>query len=164
MTEQATPQTRASERFDLEGQSTLITGGCGGLGSAIAAGFAAAGADVAVADIALEDADADAAAIETHGRRGLAVDMNVTDSGSIQAGVDRVLREFGRIDVLVNSHGVTRRMPAAEFAEDAWDRIIEVNLKGVFLCCQIVGREMIRQGSGSIVNLASRSGGWSPCR
>lgn len=144
--------------FDLHDQVALVTGGAGGLGRAIAVGLAAAGATVAIADTALDGAGEILAEIERHGRRGLALPMDVTDAHAVQAVVDRLRSECGRIDILVNSHGITRRMPSAEFPETEWDRIIAVNLKGVFLCCQIVGREMIRQGKGSIINMTSIGG------
>ena len=136
----------------------LVTGANGGLGRSIAGGLAAAGADVAIADIALDGAESIGAQIEASGRRSLALRVDVTDAESVQAVVDRICVDFGHIDILVNSHGVTRRMPAAEFSEQEWDRVVEVNLKGVFLCCQRVGRVMIEQGSGSIVNLSSIGG------
>ncbi|HYL79626.1 MAG TPA: SDR family oxidoreductase, partial [Candidatus Acidoferrum sp.] len=91
-------------------------------------------------------------------RPGLALPLDVTDAASVQAVVDRVLAGYGRIDILVTAHGITKRMPSAEFPSTEWDRIIAVNLKGVFLCCQIAGREMIRQGRGSIINLTSIGG------
>ena len=152
------PSPTSTALFDLHEQVALVTGGAGGLGRAIAVGLAAAGATVAIADTALDAADEILAEIERHGRRGLALPMDVTDAHAVQAVVDRLRSEWGRIDILVNSHGITRRMPSAEFPETEWDRIIAVNLKGVFLCCQIVGREMIRQGKGSIINMTSIGG------
>ena len=144
--------------FDLHDQVALVTGGAGGLGRAIAVGLAAAGSTVAIADVTLDGAGEILTAIEGYGRRGLALPMDVTDEASVQAVVDRVRAECGRIDILVTAHGITTRMPSAEFPSTEWDRIIAVNLKGVFLCCQIAGREMIRQGRGSIINLTSIGG------
>lgn len=144
--------------FDLHEQVALVTGGAGGLGRAIAVGLAAAGATVAIADTALGGAGEILAEIERHGQRGLALPMDVTDAGSVQAAVGRLRSECGRIDILVTSHGITKRMPSAELPEAEWDRILAVNLKGVFLCCQIVGREMLRQGRGSIINMTSIGG------
>lgn len=144
--------------FDLTGQVALVTGGVGGLGRPIAAGLAAAGATVAVADLTLEQADGVLAEIAASGRPGIALPLDVTSAASIQSVVDRLLADYGRLDILVNSHGVTKRMAAVDFPEADWDRIIDVNLKGAFLCCQIVGRVMIQQGRGSIINLASIGG------
>lgn len=144
--------------FDLTGQVALVTGGMGGLGRPIAAALAAAGAMVAVADLTTEQADAVLAEIGASGRPGLALPLDVTSAASVQNVVDRLLADYGRIDILVNSHGVTKRLAAVDFPEADWDQIIAVNLKGVFLCCQLVGRVMIQQGRGSIINLASIGG------
>ena len=144
--------------FDLTGQVALVTGGMGGLGRPIAAGLAAVGATVAVADLKLDQADAVLAKIAATGRRGLALALDVTQAASVQAVVDRLLADFGRIDVLVNCHGLTKRVASVDFLEADWDRIIDVNLKGAFLCCQRAGRVMLQQGRGSIINFASIGG------
>ncbi len=144
--------------FDLTGQVALVTGGMGGLGRPIAAGLAAVGATVAVADLKLDQADAVLAEIAATGRRGLALALDVTQAASVQAVVDRLLADFGRIDVLVNCHGLTKRVASVDFLEADWDRIIDVNLKGAFLCCQRAGRVMLQQGRGSIINFASIGG------
>lgn len=143
---------------DLHGQVALVTGGTGGLGKEIAVGLASAGANVAIADSCLENAPEIVARIEACDQSGLAVAIDVTDSRSVKEVADRVRSEFGRIDVLVTSHGVTKRMPSTELSEKDWDWIVAVNLKGVFLCCQVVGRMMIEQQYGSIINLASIGG------
>lgn len=144
--------------FDLHGHVALVTGGVGGLGRPIAVGLANAGATVAVADLKIDSADTVLAEIHATGQRGIALPLDVTSTASVQAVVDRLLTDFGRIDILVNCHGVTKRMPSVDFPEVDWDRIIDVNLKGTFLCCQQVGRVMIQQGRGSIINLASIGG------
>lgn len=158
MTNTSLPPTSALTLFDLTGQVALVTGGVGGLGRPIAAGLAAAGATVAVADLTLEQADGVLAEIAASGRPGVALSLDVTSAASVQSVVDRLLADYGRLDILVNSHGVTKRMAAVDFPEADWDRIIDVNLKGAFLCCQIVGRVMIQQRRGSIINLASIGG------
>ena len=144
--------------FDLHGQVALVTGGVGGLGRPIAVGLAAAGATVAIADLILDQAEAVLAEIADTGQRGLALPVDVTSRSSVQTVTDRLMADFGRIDILVNSHGLTKRMPAVDFLEADWDQIIGVNLKGTFLCCQSVGRVMIAQARGSIINLASIGG------
>lgn len=158
MVEKGSDTNRSNALFDLRDQVALVTGGAGGLGQAMANGLAAAGATVVIADMVLDGADEIVKQIESHGQAGMAVSIDVTDSGSVQAVTDQICSKFGRIDVLVNSHGVTKRMDSVDFPEAEWDRIIAVNLKGVFLCCQIVGRVMIRQKRGSIINLASVGG------
>jgi NAD(P)-dependent dehydrogenase (short-subunit alcohol dehydrogenase family) len=147
-----------AELFALHGQVALITGGAGGLGRPIAAGLAAAGATVAIADIAIDQAQQAAAAIAAQGGQALGLHLDVTDANSVQAAVDQLVTHWGRIDILVNCHGLTKRLPAVDFPEDEWDRIIAVNLKGLFLCCQRVGRVMIQQGQGSIINFTSIGG------
>jgi NAD(P)-dependent dehydrogenase (short-subunit alcohol dehydrogenase family) len=144
--------------FTLYGQVALVTGGMGGLGRPIAVGLAAAGATVVIADLLVEQADSVLAEIIATGQTGLALPLDVTSSASVQEVVNRLLADFGRIDILVNGHGVTKRMAAVDFPEEEWDRILAVNLKGLFLCCQAVGRVMIQQGRGSIINLASIGG------
>jgi NAD(P)-dependent dehydrogenase (short-subunit alcohol dehydrogenase family) len=146
------------ELFDLRERIALVTGGAGGLGRVFAEGLAACGAIVAVADIDGGGAAAVAAAINQRDQRAVALHVDVTDAQSVRETTDRLCQEFGRIDVLVNSHGTTKRMPAEEFPEAEWNRIIAVNLTGVFLCCQVVGRIMLRQKKGSIINLASIGG------
>lgn len=144
--------------FNLTSQVALVTGGVGGLGRPIAAGLAGAGATVAVADLVLDQAEAVLAEIAAAGQQGVALPLDVTSAASVQAVVDRLLADFGRIDILVNCHGVTKRTAAVDFSAADWDRIIAVNLTGTFICCQMVGRVMIQQGRGSIINLASIGG------
>jgi len=144
--------------FDLSGRIAIITGGAGGLGRAVVKGLAAAGAVAVVADLDLSGAEDAAAEISRGGRAAIPVHLDVTDPNSVQAVVDQTLGKFGRIDTLVNSHGITKRMPAADFPEAEWDRILSVNLTGVFRCCQAVGRAMLRQKRGSIINMASIGG------
>ncbi len=148
----------AMDLFDLTDRVALVTGGAGGLGKAIGRGLAACGAKVAFGDIETGSAEVVAAEVNAQGRTALGIALDVTDARSIQDAADLLCKEFGRIDILVNSHGVTKRMPSEELPEAEWDRVIAVNLKGLFLCCQIVGRIMLQQRSGSIINLASIGG------
>lgn len=141
--------------FRLDGKVAIVTGGASGMGEAICHGLAQSGAAVVVADIDREAAEGVAAGVagRDYGLQAAAVD--VTERGSVEALVATVLREHGGLDVLVNSAGVAGRYPAEEFPEEEWDRIVGVNLKGSFLCCQAAGRAMIDRGGGSIVNMAS---------
>jgi NAD(P)-dependent dehydrogenase (short-subunit alcohol dehydrogenase family) len=157
-----TPRTAAEDlrfpRFDLEGQVALVTGAARGLGRAIALTLANAGADVA---LGLRDAStgADLAqAIEAMGRRALRVQMDVTRTDQVAEATRAVLRELGRIDVLVNNAGLGPMNPAEDVTEADFDLTCAVNLKGTFFVSQAVGRTMIRQGSGRIVNLGSQAG------
>jgi NAD(P)-dependent dehydrogenase (short-subunit alcohol dehydrogenase family) len=147
-------------QFRLDGRVALITGAAGGLGSAFARGFAEAGAAVTISDLQAEPLETLAADIRsTFDRPAQGFVANVVEKSQVDALVAATLAEHGRIDVLVNCAGITKRAKGEEFPEEWWDRILAVNLKGTFLACQAVGREMIRQGSGgSIVNLASVAG------
>ncbi len=136
----------------------IVTGAGHGIGHAIAVALAQAGADVAVVDIDKAAAEKTAAAVAAAGRRSLALATDVGDVASIDQMVVRVAEAFGRIDVLVNNAGVTRRAYIMDLTEADWDRIMRVNGKGVFFCLQRVAREMIPRRSGVIINIASIAG------
>jgi NAD(P)-dependent dehydrogenase (short-subunit alcohol dehydrogenase family) len=141
--------------FRLDGQVALVTGGASGLGAAIAAGLGQAGARVVIADLDLAGAEAYAALLTDLAERPVALPVDVTRRDSVETLVAAVVERFGRIDVLVQSAGTAARHPAETFPEEAWDRVVAVNLKGAFLVAQAVGREMLRQRAGAIVNIAS---------
>jgi NAD(P)-dependent dehydrogenase (short-subunit alcohol dehydrogenase family) len=130
--------------FRLDGRVAAVTGGGSGLGAAMAKGLAQAGAALAIIDVN----DGGAA-------RAVAMRCDVTDRAAVDALADRVIAEQGGADVLVNSAGTAFRSPAEEFPEEEFDRIIALNLKGTYLCCQSFGRKMLAHGSGSIINIAS---------
>jgi NAD(P)-dependent dehydrogenase (short-subunit alcohol dehydrogenase family) len=136
----------------------IVTGAGRGIGHATALALAAAGADVAVVDIDKAAAEKTAGAVATAGRRSLAVATDVGDVASIDQMVSQVVHALGRVDVLVNNAGVTRRADVMDLTEADWDRIMRVNGKGVFFCLQRVAREMIPRRSGVIVNIASIAG------
>jgi NAD(P)-dependent dehydrogenase (short-subunit alcohol dehydrogenase family) len=136
----------------------IVTGAGHGIGHATALALAGAGADVAVVDIDKAAAEDTAAAVGALGRKSLVVATDVGDVPSIDRMVGQVVYTFGRIDVLVNNAGVTRRADVMDLTEADWDRIMRVNGKGVFFCLQRVAREMIPRRSGVIVNIASIAG------
>jgi gluconate 5-dehydrogenase len=142
----------------LTGRTVLVTGGGGGLGSAMARGLAEAGAAVAVTDVDADRARAVATAVETAGGRALAERLDVTLPDDIERVMEAVTAGLGPIDGLVNAAGITRRGPAADFPRADWDRVLDVNLTGTFLCCQAAGRRMVARGRGAIVNVASIAG------
>lgn len=144
--------------FDLTGRVAVVTGAASGLGREIALGFADAGADLALADVTdgpLADVKAQADAKK---RRVLARTVDVTRPADVQALHAAVMSMFGRADVLVNAAGVTLRMPAEEFPEEEWARVLAVNLTGTFRLCQVFGRTMLAQNRGSIINFSSIGG------
>jgi NAD(P)-dependent dehydrogenase (short-subunit alcohol dehydrogenase family) len=142
----------------LQDKIAIVTGAGQGIGRASALALAKAGATIAAVDINAETAAATAKAVEALGRKCIAI---TADLGSVQE-IDRMVAEsvtaFGRIDILVNNAGVTRRAYIMDLTEEDWDRIHRVNAKGVFFCLQRVAREMIKQGGGRIVNIASIAG------
>jgi NAD(P)-dependent dehydrogenase (short-subunit alcohol dehydrogenase family) len=142
----------------LNDRVAIVTGAGRGIGRAIAEALAGAGAHVAAVDVDLAAAEATANAVAKHGGRGLAVAADVGDVGAIDAMTRTVVDAFGRIDVLVNNAGVTRRAYIMDLTEADWDRIMRVNGKGAFFCLQRVAREMIPRRSGVIVNIASIAG------
>ncbi|MBI2942135.1 MAG: SDR family oxidoreductase [Chloroflexi bacterium] len=148
----------AQKLFDLTDRVAVVTGAASGLGRAIALGFAEAGGDLALADVSAEPLAEVQAEVEAKGRRVIACRVDVTQPGDVRAFHEAVVALFGRADVLVNSAGITKRMPAEDFLEDEWDRILAVNLTGTFRLCQAFGRTMLAQGKGSIVNFASIGG------
>ena len=141
--------------FDLRGKVAVVTGGTTGLGYAVALGLANAGADVVPTSRRLEQVKKVAAEIEALGRRSMRVTSDVQNRESLQALHDAVLKEFGKVDILVNAAGVTHKAPTLEADEAEWTRVIDTNLTGTLRACQIFGSTMVRAGYGRIVNIAS---------
>ena len=144
--------------MSLEGRVAIVTGAGNGIGKATALALARAGAQVVAVDVDGGTAKVTADAAAALGPRSLALDTDVGDLAAIDRMATRVMETFGRIDVLVNNAGVTRRAYIMDLTEQDWDRIMRVNAKGVFFCLQRVAREMIPRRSGVIVNIASIAG------
>lgn len=146
--------------FDLTGSVAVITGAGSGLGKAIAKALAQHGADVAVTELPGKTALAEETVGEllALGRRAQAIPLDVTDLGSIDALVPAVVGSLGRLDILVNNAGLNIQRQALEVTEEDWDRVLDVNLKGLFFCSQAAGRHMVEHGGGRIVNIASQMG------
>jgi NAD(P)-dependent dehydrogenase (short-subunit alcohol dehydrogenase family) len=142
----------------LAGLNAIVTGAGVGIGRACAIALAEAGANVVASDINLETAEATANAAGEYQRRAIAVQADVGSLADIDRMVMTTLEAFGRIDIVVNNAGVTRRADIMDITEADWDRIHRVNAKGVFFCLQRVAREMIPQRSGRIINIASIAG------
>jgi NAD(P)-dependent dehydrogenase (short-subunit alcohol dehydrogenase family) len=144
--------------FDLLGRVAVVTGGAGGIGHAQALGLADAGADVVVTSRQIGHLEDVAREITAKGRKSLAVSVDVVDEKSVADMVKRVLGEFPRIDILVNAAGIAIRHAADTFPIDDWQKVMDINVRGTFVCCQAVGREMIKNKSGKIINLSSVRG------
>ena len=143
----------------LKNKVALITGAAQGIGRAIATTLAQQGANVVVADIQLEKAETTAKEITAEtGQKVIAVHVDVVDSASVKAMIDRTIDEFERIDILVNNAGITRDSLIMRMKEADWDLVLNINLKGTFNCSKAVVRPMMRQHYGRIVNITSVSG------
>jgi NAD(P)-dependent dehydrogenase (short-subunit alcohol dehydrogenase family) len=144
------------DRFDLTGKVALVTGGSRGLGRAMALGFAAAGADVVVASRKLDACRAVAEEIEAMGRRALPRSCNVSNWDELEPLADAAYDAFGRVDVLVNNAGMSLLYrDVTEVTEAMWDKVVDLNLKGVFRLTALVGSRMVRDGGGSVINVSS---------
>jgi 2-dehydro-3-deoxy-D-gluconate 5-dehydrogenase len=143
------------DKFKIDGRVALVTGSATGIGRAIAVALAEAGADVACHCRKAGDAAATVTEIEKLGRRAVEVTGDMAEKQVPKRVVDEVVKTFGRIDILVNNAGTIRRSPAADFSEDDWQTVIDVNLSSVFRLSQAAGRHMIEREFGKIVNIAS---------
>lgn len=146
-------------KFALTGRSSLVTGGSQGLGEAIAIALAEAGSDIAIAvDKNVAAAERVAQRVRELHRRALVVKANVAKKTEVEEVVRKVVEQFHMVDILVNNAGLNKWTPAEEMSEEVWDLVINVDLKGVFLCSQAVAHDMIRRKSGSIINISSIMG------
>jgi len=141
----------------LSGRVAVVTGGRRGLGEAIALALAEAGADIALCDRVIDDGELEAVAGEVKrlGRRSLVVKADITQKAEVDGFVRRAVDELGAIDILVNNAATNIMAPLLELGEDGWDRVIDTDLKGYYLCSQAAGRVMVEQKRGNIINIAS---------
>jgi NAD(P)-dependent dehydrogenase (short-subunit alcohol dehydrogenase family) len=146
------------ELFDLRNKKAIVTGASGGIGHALAVGLAQHGADVAVTSRTLSKLEPVAKEIQALGRKSLAISADVTSEESIIQMVEKVYKEFSRIDILVNAAGTTTRFNAEDYSIAEWRKVIDFNAQGCFICCKNVGKKMIAQKGGKIVNVSSVRG------
>lgn len=140
---------------EIKGKSVVVIGGTSGIGHAIAIGMAEAGADVAATSRRIDEVEATARRIENVGRRTFRTTSDVTDRASLEKLLAVALKEFGKVDILVNSAGRIKRDATLDFSESEWDAILDTNLTGVLRASQIFGRHMIERRYGCIINMAS---------
>jgi NAD(P)-dependent dehydrogenase (short-subunit alcohol dehydrogenase family) len=143
--------------FDLTGKTAVVIGGTSGIGRAIAHGLAEAGADVVPSSRRAEQVDQAAAEIRALGRRSLEAVSDVSDRASLDQLLTKCIAEFGKVDILVNSAGKTRRTPTIDVSDEEWADILDTNLTGTLRACQVFGRHMLENNYGRIVNIASLS-------
>jgi len=143
--------------LELDGKVAVVIGGTSGIGRAIAHGLADAGADVVPTSRRAEQVDVAAAEIEERGRRSLRLPSDVSERDSLQRLLEETVKAFGKVDILVNSAGRTKRAPTLDFSEGDWNDIIETNLTGTLRACQVFGRHMLKREYGRIINIASLS-------
>jgi NAD(P)-dependent dehydrogenase (short-subunit alcohol dehydrogenase family) len=141
--------------FSLEGKTAAVIGGTSGIGRTLALGLADAGADVVASARRAAQVEQTAAEIESRGRKTLRVVTDVRDCNSLVALRDAMIGQFGKVDVLINAAGITKKAPTVSFSEEDWSQIMEVNLTGTLRGCQIFGEHMLQRKSGRIINIAS---------
>ena len=141
--------------FDLKGETAIVTGGSQGIGFAIAKGLAQAGATVIIANRRAAQGQQAAEMLRSQGLDAIAVETDIADIASLNRLAATVIEKYTKIDILVNNAGVIVRKPPEVVTEDEWDYLFGINLKGLFFCCQLVGREMIKRKKGKIINITS---------
>lgn len=140
---------------NLTGKVAVATGGSKGIGYGMALALAHAGADIVIVSRNLSEGEKAAADMRALGRKSIAISCDVTCAASLDAMVEQAIKKFGKIDILLNNAGMNIRKPVVDILEEDWDKVIDTNLKGIFLTAQRVGREMIKQKSGKVINIAS---------
>ncbi len=153
-----TEQPIFKQLFDLSGRVALITGAGAGFGEAISLGFAEYGCDIAASDLNIENPQRTAEKVRQKGRRAIVLKANVGIPEQVAAMVDETVRELGGIDILVNCAGIPQHDPAELTPVETWDRVLNINLRGTFLCCQAAARVMLEKHGGNIINFSSIAG------
>lgn len=151
--------TQIQSMFDLQGKVAVITGGSGGFGKAAAIGLSAYGADVVVTSRTLSSLEETVAEVESQGNNAMAISCDVTDADSVSAMGRQVVEKFGKIDIMVTGAGIAARHPAEEMPLDEFQKVMDANVKGTLLCCQVAGKDMIKRSEpGSIITVGSIRG------
>jgi NAD(P)-dependent dehydrogenase (short-subunit alcohol dehydrogenase family) len=147
-----------SPESSLAGKVALVTGSSQGIGKAIALGFAEAGANVAVCSRGIKEGQLEGVAedIQRLGRKSMAIRADTSRKSDVEKMVEKVMDQFGAIDILVNNAGILIRAPLLELTEESWDKLLNVDLKGYFLCAQAVGKRMVQRKKGNIINISTQ--------
>lgn len=146
--------------YSLKGKTAVVVGGGGVLGSSMASGMARAGADIVIIDPSCQKAVDVLKSVKPPGVRMLAIEIDATIRSELRRAVDKVEETFGGVDILINAPGVNSTTPFFEIEETEWQRILDINLKSMFLTCQLFGKSMVEKGKGgSIINISSASSG-----
>jgi NAD(P)-dependent dehydrogenase (short-subunit alcohol dehydrogenase family) len=145
-------EMNVKELFDLTDNVTIVTGAAGQLGYQLAIALSEAGSNVVLADLILDVCEEKSKHLSEIGPEAIAVKVNVTNKKSVKKMANSVISKFGKIDILVNNAGICSWIPAEDMEFNAWKQVMDVNLNGVFLYCKWVGKEMIKQKKGSIIN------------
>jgi NAD(P)-dependent dehydrogenase (short-subunit alcohol dehydrogenase family) len=147
-----------NDLFSLSGLVGVVIGGGGVLAGEMAMGLAQAGADIAIVDLSQPNAETRAEAIRGLGRRAIGVAGDATKKSDLQAALETTLSKLGRVDILLNAAGINSGTPFFEITEEEWHRILDIDLKSVFLACQVFGKAMVDSGrGGSVINISSAS-------
>jgi NAD(P)-dependent dehydrogenase (short-subunit alcohol dehydrogenase family) len=144
-----------SSLFDLDGKTAVVIGGTSGIGRALALGLADAGADVVASSRRSKEVDETAAEIEGKSRKTLRITCDVKSSASLEALRDKVVSAYGKVEILVNCAGITRKATTLDFPEESWNEILDINLGGTLRACQVFGKHMLTRKTGRIINIAS---------
>ncbi len=158
MTDPVTTARPILDRFRLDGKTALVTGGAQGIGRAFAHALAEAGAAVAVVDLSLENAERTAHELTGKGARALAIRADVTQPDSVEAMMRTIIEAWGTLTIAVNNAGIGQWVDSEVMSEADWDRMLSINLKGIFLCAQAEARVMLPAGYGKLIHTASMSG------
>jgi len=145
------------DQFKLDGKAAAVAGGARGIGRRLSLALADAGANIAILDVLRDEADQTLSLLKQLGRNAVFIECDVTQRDQVQSAAGQALASLGRCDVLVNCAGIVIHGDSRSVPEDEWDRVLDVNLKGTFLCCQAFAPQMIHNGWGRIINIASMS-------
>ena len=148
-------QSSIVDAFRLDGKVALVTGASRGLGMAMAEGLAEAGADIVAVGTRVENLEGIVETITKLGKKSIPMACDVTKHTQVKKVIEKTVEEFGRIDILLNCAGVIRRSPAEEYSYEDWNDVLDVNLNGTFIFCKEVGKVMLKQRQGKIINIAS---------